>query len=150
MAEVRKEQENNVIFALDIGTRSIIGVVGVVEERRFHVLAIEKQDHGQRAMLDGQIENIAQVAEVAREVIGRLEKRTKIHLTRVCVAAAGRALKSEAAGFTLELSGTHMITEDIINQLEAGAVSEAEHALREQSGGWTATLCPASATTRAA
>ena len=134
MAEVRKEQENNVIFALDIGTRSIIGVVGVVEERRFHVLAIEKQDHGQRAMLDGQIENIAQVAEVAREVIGRLEKRTKIHLTRVCVAAAGRALKSEAAGFTLELSGTHMITEDIINQLEAGAVSEAEHALREQSG----------------
>ena len=134
MAEVRKEQENNVIFALDIGTRSIIGVVGVVEERRFHVLAIEKQDHGQRAMLDGQIENIGQVAEVAREVIGRLEKRTKIRLTRVCVAAAGRALKSEAAGFTLELSGTHMITEDIINQLEAGAVSEAEHALREQSG----------------
>ena len=134
MAEVKKEQENNVIFALDIGTRSIIGVVGVVENRRFHVLAIEKQDHGQRAMLDGQIENIGQVAEVAREVIARLEKRTKIRLSRVCVAAAGRALKSESAGFTLELSGTHMITEDIINQLEAGAVSEAEHALREQSG----------------
>ena len=72
MAEVKKEQENNVIFALDIGTRSIIGVVGVVEGRRFHVLAIEKQDHGQRAMLDGQIENIEQVAEVAREVIARL------------------------------------------------------------------------------
>ena len=137
MAEVKKEQENNVIFALDIGTRSIIGVVGVVEGRRFRVLAIEKQDHGQRAMLDGQIENIEQVAEVAREVIARLEKRTKIHLTRVCVAAAGRALKSEGASFTLELAGTQLIGEDIINQLEAGAVSEAEHALREQSGAQT-------------
>jgi len=134
MAEAKKEQEKNVIFALDIGTRSIIGVLGSVEDRRLHVLAIEKQDHGQRAMLDGQIENIEQVAEVAREVITRLEKRTKIHLTRVCVAAAGRALKSEAASFTLELPGIQTITEDLVNQLEAGAVSEAEHALREQSG----------------
>ncbi len=134
MAEAKKEQDSNVIFALDIGTRSIIGVVGAVEGRRFHVLAIEKQDHGQRAMLDGQIENIEQVADVAREVIARLEKRTKVRLARVCVAAAGRALKSEAASFTLELPGTQAITEEIINQLEAGAVSEAEHALREQSG----------------
>ncbi|MBE6909711.1 MAG: cell division protein FtsA [Ruminococcaceae bacterium] len=133
MAEVKKEQEKNVIFALDIGTRSIIGVLGIVEGRRFHVLAIEKQDHGQRAMLDGQIENIEQVADVAREVVARLEKRTKIHLSRVCVAAAGRALKSEAASFTLELPGIQTITEDIVNQLESGAVSEAEHALREQS-----------------
>ncbi len=133
MAEARKEQDKNMIFALDIGTRSIIGVVGVVEGRRLHVLSIEKQDHGQRAMLDGQIENIEQVAEVAREVVARLEKKTKTHLSRVCVAAAGRALKSESASFTLELAGTQTITEDIVNQLEAGAVSEAEHTLREQS-----------------
>ena len=134
MAEVRKEQEKNEVFALDIGTRSIIGVVGAAEGQRFHVHAIEKQDHGQRAMLDGQIENIEQVAAVAREVIARLEKRTKIHLSRVCVAAAGRALKSESAGFRLELAGTQPITEDIINQLESGAVSEAEELLHEQSG----------------
>ncbi len=134
MAEGKKEQDNNVFFALDIGTRSIIGVVGAVEGRRFHVQAIEKQDHGQRAMLDGQIENISQVAEVAGEVIARLEKRLKIRLSRVCLAAAGRALKSEAASFKLELPGTQAITEEIINQLEAGAVSEAENALHEQSG----------------
>ena len=133
MAEVKREQEKNEIFALDIGTRSIIGVVGSAEGGRFHVMAIEKQDHGQRAMLDGQIENIEQVAEVAREVIARLEKKTKIHLTRVCVAAAGRALKSESASFALEFPATRQITEELINQLEAGAVSEAEHALREQS-----------------
>ena len=133
MAEVKREQEKNEIFALDIGTRSIIGVVGSAEGGRFHVMAIEKQDHGQRAMLDGQIENIEQVAEVAREVIARLEKKTRMHLTRVCVAAAGRALKSESASFALEFPATRQITEELINQLEAGAVSEAEHALREQS-----------------
>ena len=134
MAETKNKQEKNIIFALDIGTRSIIGVVGCVENRRFHVLAIEKQDHGQRAMLDGQIENIEQVAYVAREVVQRLEKRTRITLERVCLAAAGRALKSESASFLLELPGTQTITEDVINQLESGAVSEAETLLREQSG----------------
>ena len=133
MAEVKNEQDRNVIIALDIGTRSIIGVVGRVENRMFRVLAIEKQDHGQRAMLDGQIENIEQVAEVAREVIARLEKKTRLRLTRVCVAAAGRALKAESAAFTMDLSGTQQITEEVINQLEAGAVSEAEHALREEA-----------------
>lgn len=133
MPEAKREQENNVVFALDIGTRSIIGVVGRMENQRFHVLAIEKENHGQRAMLDGQIENIKQVAGVARTVVQRLEKQTKIRLSRVCVAAAGRALKSESAGFKLEFSNTQQINEDVINQLEAGAVSEAEQMIVEQS-----------------
>ena len=132
MPETIKEQDKRDIFALDIGTRSIIGVVGRVEDGRFHVLAIEKEDHGQRAMLDGQIENIAQVADVAQVVKQRLENRTRLKLTKVCVAAAGRALKSETAGFRVELPGLMPITEDNISQLEAGAVSEAERALTEQ------------------
>ena len=129
-----KEQDRNDIFALDVGTRSIIGVVGRVEDGRFHVLAIEKENHNQRAMLDGQIEDIEQVAAVARIVVQRLETRTKTHLSRVCVAAAGRALKSESASFRLELAATQPITEDQIGQLEAGAVSEAEQLLTARSG----------------
>ncbi|MBQ9345783.1 MAG: hypothetical protein IJT94_00405, partial [Oscillibacter sp.] len=105
-ADAMREQDGSTIFALDIGTRSIIGVVGRVEEGKFHVLAIEKENHGQRAMLDGQIENIAQVAAAARVVVGRLEKKTRVHLSKVCVAAAGRALKSESASFGMELSST--------------------------------------------
>ena len=132
--EAIREQENGDILALDIGTRSIIGVLGRVEGEKFHVLAIEKANHGQRAMLDGQIENIEQVAAVARTVMQRLENRTRIRLSRVCVAAAGRALKSEQAGFTMELAGTQQITEEVISQLEAGAVSEAEKRVAEQSG----------------
>ena len=133
MGEAMREQDNNTVFSLDIGTRSIIGVVGEVVDGKLHVVAIEKENHGQRSMLDGQIENIGQVAQVAKRVIERLEKRTKIRLARVCVAAAGRALKSEAAAFTLELPAVQPITEDDISHLEAGAVSESEQAIVGQS-----------------
>ena len=129
-----KPQDRDEIFALDIGTRSIIGVLGRVEDGRFHVLAIEKADHGERAMLDGQIEDIDAVAAVAKSVTGRLEAQTRTKLSRVCVAAAGRALRSESAAFTLTLAGTQQISEDIVSQLEAGAVSAAEQRLVEPDG----------------
>lgn len=132
--EANKDQELEDIFALDIGTRSIIGVVGRVEGEKFHVLAIEKANHGQRAMLDGQIENIEQVTKVARGVIQRLSGRTRLRLRRVCVAAAGRALKSEQASFRMELAATQPLSEEIISHLEAGAVSEAEARIVEQTG----------------
>lgn len=134
MADTMRAQENDEIFALDIGTRSIIGVVGRVEEGKLHVLAVDKENHGQRAMLDGQIEDIGKVAAVARRVVDRLEKRVQRRLTKVCVAAAGRALKSESASFALELSETRQLTGEDIGRLEAGAVSEAEKAVIEQSG----------------
>ena len=91
----RKGQDKDIIFALDIGTRSIIGIVGKVEDERFQVLAIEREEHSKRAMLDGQIEDISQVAKVARHVTDRLEERLDCALERVCVAAAGRALRTE-------------------------------------------------------
>lgn len=132
MAENYRAQEQDEIFALDIGTRSIIGMVAKVEGDRVQVLQIEKEAHTHRAMLDGQIENISQVADVARAVIRRLEGRLKCKLSRVCVAAAGRALRSEAATFRLELPKVQQISGDLIGQLEAGAVSKAEEAMLAQ------------------
>jgi len=132
MAEAYKEQAQEEIFALDIGTRSIIGVVGRKEGNRLHVLAIDEENHNERAMLDGQIVNIDKVAGVARIVVQRLESRLRTRLSRVCVAAAGRALRTEEARFTLELPNVQQIGEDIIGQLEAGAVSKAEEAISEQ------------------
>ena len=126
-------QADGDIFALDIGTRSIIGVVGRVEDQRLRVLSIEKENHNQRAMMDGQIENIEQVAAAARRVKERLERNTGLKLRRVCVAAAGRALKSERASFTLELPAVQRITDEIVIQLESGAVSEAEELISEQA-----------------
>ncbi len=129
MTKARSEQSHEDIFALDIGTRSIIGIVGRMEGERFRVLALEKENHDQRAMLDGQIEDIDRVAEVAAAVRKRLEARLQMRLNRVCVAAAGRALQSERGTFSLEFEDVQMISEEMVNQLEAGAASDAERTL---------------------
>ena len=131
----RKPQDSGTIFALDIGTRSIIGVVGRVVDERFQVLAIEKEEHGKRAMLDGQIEDIVQVAKVARRVTDRLEERLDCSLERVCVAAAGRALRTEHGSYSMEYPEVTRVTNDAISRLESGAVSDAEsHIGQDQDG----------------
>ncbi|MEY8230736.1 cell division FtsA domain-containing protein [Oscillospiraceae bacterium 50-16] len=131
----RKRQDPDLIFALDIGTRSIIGIVGRVEDERLKVLAIEKEEHGKRAMLDGQIEDIAQVAKVARSVTGRLEARLECTLDRVSVAAAGRALRTETGTYTMELPQLTRINSDLVSRLESAAVSEAEAGLSQGQEG---------------
>ena len=131
----RKRQDPDLIFALDIGTRSIIGIVGRVEDERLKVLAIEKEEHGKRAMLDGQIEDIAQVAKVARSVTDRLEARLECTLDRVSVAAAGRALRTETGTYTMELPQLTRINSDLVSRLESAAVSEAEAGLSQGQEG---------------
>lgn len=117
------------VFALDIGTRSIIGIVGRAESGRFHVLAVEKQEHSKRAMMDGQIEDIEQVGQVAAQVTARLEQKMGCRLSRVCIAAAGRALHTEQGHFELKLPQVRKVGDELISQLEAGAVFSAESAL---------------------
>ena len=127
-ARKTRVQGNDMIFALDIGTRSIIGMVGVVEENRVHITAIEREEHAERAMIDGQIENIEKVSTLADKVKKRLEAKVKTRLNRVCVAAAGRALRTRRADFELDLPGTQLIDDEIISRLEAGAIGKAEEA----------------------
>lgn len=122
-AQIQAEQT---IFALDIGTRSIIGMVGTVENEKVRIIAIEREEHTERAMIDGQIENIDKVAALAGKVKQRLESKLHFKLERVCVAAAGRALRTKRAEFEMEVSGTELIDDEIISRLEAGAISKAE------------------------
>ena len=124
-------QTEELIYALDVGTRSVIGMVGRAENGRVRVLAVEKQPHPRRAMLDGQIEDIAQVAQVVEQVTSRLEERMGLKLERACVAAAGRALRTEQGHGVLELPETGKLGEEQLGQLEATAVADAEQHLRE-------------------
>ena len=114
-----KAQENDLIYALDIGTRSVIGMVGQTDGDRFKVLDVEAAEHKKRAMIDGQIDNIRQVAEVVRQVTQRLEERLNVSLERVCVAAAGRALQTKAGTFSLSLPENNVITVEQVSQLVA-------------------------------
>lgn len=118
--------EENLIFALDIGTHSIIGVVGTMEDEKLRVVAIEKEAHMERSMVDGQIEDIEKVAKVADIVKTRLEEKLQCELREVCVAAAGRALRTQSASYQMEFPYPQRLDEEIISRLEAGAIGEAE------------------------
>ena len=125
-----RAQEQDLIFALDIGTRSVVGVVGRPSGGRFKALDIEMAEHGSRAMLDGQIDNIHQVGALARTGTDRREERLGVRLERVCVAAAGRALRTQSGSFTMDISAEKTISAETISRLEAGALSAAEEALQ--------------------
>ncbi|MDR0948128.1 MAG: rod shape-determining protein [Lachnospiraceae bacterium] len=82
------------IFGLDIGTRSIVGIVGYRKADRIYVVAQESMEHSTRAMLDGQIHDIGKVAETIAQVKQRLESTLGRELKDVCIAAAGRVLRT--------------------------------------------------------
>lgn len=126
----------NPVFALDIGTRSIVGVVGELVSDKVKVLAVEVAEHGGRTMVDGQIDNIRQVSELARTVTERLETKLGVSLDQVCVAAAGRALQTQKGTFTLDLPSEQTVDDEMIARLEAGAVSNAEEALQAGDADW--------------
>ncbi len=96
-------ETKQLIFALDIGTRSVIGVVCAQRDDAFEVLCVESAEHTERAMIDGQIENIEQTARVARTVKNAIEKKLGVTLHDVHVAAAGRILCTQKASFEMEM-----------------------------------------------
>ncbi len=126
------EQEKELIYALDIGTRSVIGMLGTLEQGRVKITAIEKQPHPRRAMADGQIHDIAQVAQAVRQVTDQLEQTSGRRLRRACVAAAGRALRTEVGTGKIDLSAPTPIGDEEISRLEATAVSVAEEKIKDK------------------
>ncbi len=83
------------VFGLDIGTRSIVGTVGYKEQNKFNVVAMAVKYHDTRSMIDGQIHDINKVSEDILYVKEELERQLSGRkLTDVCIAAAGRVLKT--------------------------------------------------------
>ncbi|WBW96036.1 cell division protein FtsA [Oceanirhabdus sp. W0125-5] len=125
----------DVIFSLDIGTRTVIGTVGVMRDKKFSVICEEIIEHEDRAMVDGQIHDIELVKEGVQKVKEKLESTLGFKLTKVAVAAAGRLLKTTEVKSELEVEGDKEITKEIIKSLEMTAVKEAEEGITESSGG---------------
>ena len=112
------------IFALDIGTRSVIGIVAELEDDgKLNIIATHREEHKTRAMLDGQIHDVPQVAAVINQVRRALEK-TVGELTSVAVAAAGRALYTMTAEAEMEMRG--VITLERQNNLDFAGVQLAQ------------------------
>jgi cell division protein FtsA len=119
------------IFALDIGTRSVVGLMLQQKNDRYEILDMVIKEHHERAMLDGQIHDVLAVANVMKDIKETLEQ-TYGPLKRVSVAAAGRALKTERAEATLFITGKPMMTKEDVMHLELSAVQQAQAKLASQ------------------
>lgn len=123
----------DVIFALDIGTRTIIGLVGYKKDDRFFVQAAEMIIHDSRAMLDGQIHDIAKVAQGAERVKEALEKRLGYSLTKVSAAAAGRVLKTSQIKVERDVEEGREIDSQFISALEMEGIQKAQLEIEKNS-----------------
>ena len=97
------------VFGLDIGTRSIVGTVGYRVGDKFYVVTQSIREHTTRSMLDGQIHDIYKVGETISEVKAELEKKINRPLKDVCIAAAGRVLKTVTVRVDMEMEGDREI-----------------------------------------
>ncbi len=128
-----KKHSGQLVFGLDIGTRSIVGTVGYLEGEAFHIIAQHVKEHESRSMLDGQIHDIAAVGQTITEVKTALEEMLGRPLKEVCIAAAGRVLKTidVTAEQTFEEDVT--ITQEMIYSLDLLGVEKAYDRLLEEN-----------------
>lgn len=123
---------DDLVFSLDIGTRTVIGIVGRYENEILNIIASDIMFHEKRAMYDGQIHDINSVVRVAKQVKENLEEKISIDLKRVAVAAAGRSLETSRAKVTVKVDSNTEIDTRTIKSAEIEAVQEAEKLLKEK------------------
>ena len=122
-----RDDEREKVFALDIGTRSVIGIVALRDKKgNLEVIATTREEHTTRAMLDGQIHDVPQVAEVIIRVKNYLADKVG-ELKNAAIAAAGRALYTMTAEAVIEVNG--VITEEVQSSLNFAAVQLAQSQL---------------------
>ena len=124
----------NLVFGLDIGTRSIVGTVGYKNSTNgFVAVAQVSLEHETRAMIDGQIHDIGAVAQTIEKIHARLESLTGRKFHDVCIAAAGRVLKTVEAEADMNFPGETVVTKDHIYSLNMLGVERAYEKLREDT-----------------
>lgn len=122
------------VFGLDIGTRNMVGTVGYkTKDDRFIVVAQVTKEHKTRAMLDGQIHDIAKVSESIREIKEELEKSVAMPLNEVCIAAAGRVLKTIRKKVDYEFGQETVVNDEHVYSLDMLGVEKAYEQIREET-----------------
>lgn len=119
------------LVGIDVGTRSVKGLVGVYEDK-IKVLDFSLREHPVRAMFDGQVHNVPQVSKSIRLVKEDLEKKLKIKITESATAVAGRVLVTKKGRAQLDFPTFTVFTQNHINALEWNALYSARGLLRSK------------------
>ncbi|HZX21346.1 MAG TPA: cell division FtsA domain-containing protein, partial [Clostridia bacterium] len=133
--------DDGLIFALDIGTKSIIGVLGKKENDKIVVKHIETGFHSKRAMYKGQIHDIDSVAKAAEGVKLALEEKAGCPLDEVTIAVAGRSLQTNKVTISREIDPIKAIDSDLINSLEIEGLQKSKYELEKQSEEYIKYFC---------
>ena len=133
--------KDDLVFGLDIGTRNVVGVVGYMNKSRFEVVAMANREHVTRAMLDGQIHDIYKVGDTIRDVKNDLEKQLGLKLTDVCIAAAGRVLRTLNVSAEYTFDEETRVTQEHIYSLNLLAVEKAHNEINGSAGDKTRFFC---------
>lgn len=112
------------IFALDIGTRKVMGIVALKNADFLEILDVEVIEHPARPMFDGQIHSIEEVARTVRTIKENLESRLNKKLEHVGVAVAGRNLTTCKSKVVKEFNYEQEITLSMVRDLELEAVDK--------------------------
>ncbi|MCK8817258.1 rod shape-determining protein [Natroniella sulfidigena] len=124
------QEKDDLIFALDIGTRTVVGVLlEPTADDRLIVKASEVIEHKNRSMIDGQIHNVEEVATQVEKIKTSLERKCDTTLNKVGIAAAGRALKTVTGHCQLEFDNKREVTTSDVQTLEFSAVQNAQEKL---------------------
>jgi cell division protein FtsA len=125
---------DDLIFALDIGTRTLIGLVMEYTGSNYRILASEVVEHEHRAMLDGQIHDVNEVSKQLMKLINSLEEKLNVKLQKVAIAAAGRALKTFTHSYSMEFDTKKLIDEEDVRALEFSAIKEVQENISVKDG----------------
>ena len=128
-----KVYEQPLVFGLDIGTRNVVGTVGYRTEDAFIVVAQYIMEHETRAMLDGQIHDIGRVAETIRKMKEQLEQQIGQPLNEVCIAAAGRVLKTVTCNVEYVFPEETVVSGEDIHTLDLLGIEKAQNILQEMN-----------------
>ena len=128
-----KNANDKLVFGLDIGTRNVVGTVGYRDGKEFYVVAQSVREHETRAMLDGQIHDIGRVGNVIHEVKAELEHQLEQPLNDVCIAAAGRVLKTVTTTVDFEFTEETVVDAEHIHTLDLLGIEKAQEILKEKN-----------------
>ena len=120
---------DDMIFSLDIGTRSCVGIISQKNDDFYSIVDSEIIEHPERAMYDGQIHDIDMVVKVVTKIVSALEERNQWKLKSVAIAAAGRSLKTQKVKALRDIDDTREISKDLMDSIEMEGVQLAQEEL---------------------
>lgn len=125
--------EKQLFFALDIGTRSIVAIAGEKNGDKINIVAVERQEHTTRAMLDGQIHDVPLVVQTISSVCKRLESKLNCKIKQASVAAAGRSLLTITTTAQMDTSNILHLDAETEKALELSAIQKAQQQLAQDN-----------------